>query len=88
MGRERRQCLTRQGTADALDDNIHAAASRDAGDAVGEALGREIDDIVKPKGPCLRGLGRVGGRRDRLAGALGSSQLSDCIADRASDRRR
>src|SRR5437879_9296423 len=72
MGRERRQCLTSQGTAHALDDNIHAGASRDAGGAGGEALGREIDDIVKPKGSCLCGLGRVGGRRDRLSGALRS----------------
>ena len=88
MERECRQCLTREGPADALDDKIYASASRDAGDAVGQALGREIDDIVKPKGTCLLGLGRVGGRRDRLAGALRSSQLGDRIADRAPDGRR
>src|SRR5882724_9520611 len=38
--RQRRQCVTRQGPADALDHHIHAAASREPGDAVGEAICR------------------------------------------------
>src|SRR3984893_7889291 len=38
--RQRRRGVTRQGAADALDHYIHAAASREPGDAVGETLRR------------------------------------------------
>src|SRR2546430_12082148 len=38
MDRKGGERLTRQGTADAVDDNVHAAAPRDAGDAISETL--------------------------------------------------
>ena len=60
LERERGERLTRQCTADALDDDIHAAASRDAGDAVSEILGREIDDMFKTKGARSLRFGRAG----------------------------
>ena len=70
MVRKRGERLTRQGTGDAVDDNIHPSARRDAGDAVSETLRGEIDDIIKAQGPSLLGLGRVGRRRNRLRRAL------------------
>ena len=39
MGCKRGECLSHQGTSDAVDDNIHSSARRDAGDAVNETLG-------------------------------------------------
>jgi hypothetical protein len=59
--RERGERLTRQCTADALDDDIHAAASRDAGNAMSEILRGEIDDMFKTKGTRLLRFGRAGG---------------------------
>src|SRR5262249_2187270 len=88
MERKRGERLPRQRPADALDNNIYAAAPRDPSDAISETLCREIDDIGKPKGPCLRGLGRVGRGRNRLPRALRSGQLGNRIADRTTDRRR
>src|SRR5438445_1474162 len=88
MGRKGGERLTCQRTADAVDDNIHAASPRNAGDAISETVRGEIDDIVKAEGPCLLGLGWVGRRRDRLRCALGSGQLRDSVTDRATDCRR
>src|SRR2546429_998772 len=55
--------VTRQGTAHAVDDDIHPAASREASDAISETLRREIDDIVEAQGSCLLGFGRRDRRR-------------------------
>src|SRR5438477_8168082 len=44
---KRGERVTRQGTAHAVDDDIHPTASRDASDANAETLRREIDDIVE-----------------------------------------
>ena len=58
--RERGERLTRQRTADAVDDDVHAGASRDAGDAISETLRREIDDMLKTKGARSLRFGRAG----------------------------
>ena len=70
MGSKRGKRLTGQRTADAVDDNVRAAVSRDASDPISESLCREIDDIAKTKGPCTLGLGRVGRRGNRLSRAF------------------
>jgi len=78
--------VTRQGTAHAVDDDIHPAASREASDAISETLRREIDDIVEAQGSCLLGFGRLGRRRNRFRRALRAGQLGDGVTDRATDR--
>src|SRR5207249_11098492 len=85
---KRGERVTRQGTAHAVDDDIRSAASREASDAIGETLRREIDDIVEAEGTCLLGFGRVGRRRNRFRRALRAGQLGNGVTDRAADGRR
>src|SRR2546426_134307 len=55
---KRGERVTRQGTAHAVDDDIHPAASREASDAIGETLRREIDDIVEAQRSEERRVGK------------------------------
>src|SRR5437016_14557325 len=41
--------VTRQGTAHAVDGDIHPAASRQASDAIGETLRRDVVTLSKPR---------------------------------------
>ena len=76
--------MTGQHTADAVDDNVHAAVSRDASDAISKTLRREIDEIAKTKGPCWLGLRRVG-RRPNRPPRPPACQLGDSLPDGATD---
>src|SRR5258708_29133154 len=81
------QRLARHGAADALDNDIDAAAGRYPANAVGETFPGEVNHVFEAKLARARGFRRAAGRRNHLAGALRPRELIGRVADRPADPR-